>query len=170
MSHAYNKVKWCLNKAKKEIEESENLGKRPKHRGLVKSAPDTEEARRHIEKAEHNLKVLLFNREKGFDDWVINIGFYVIYQCFLAIIAKAGYESGNQTCTIALIEWLREEGKISLDQKYVDMFKDKEDSVIQMREDYTYGAKVSVRDKSLIEDMTRDCREIIDMAKGIVFR
>jgi len=47
MSHAKNRVKWCLKKAEKELEESE------KHRGLVKVKPDLENAREHIKKGEH---------------------------------------------------------------------------------------------------------------------
>ncbi|MFH1682271.1 MAG: hypothetical protein ABIA37_00590 [Candidatus Woesearchaeota archaeon] len=55
MSQAAKQVEWCLNKAKKEIEECKQLGKRPKHRGLVKADPDLDEAKHHLAKAEHNL-------------------------------------------------------------------------------------------------------------------
>ena len=41
MSQAENKVKWCLSKAKKELEEGK------KHRGLVEKEIDIEEARRY---------------------------------------------------------------------------------------------------------------------------
>ncbi len=36
MSQASKQVEWCLSKAKKEIEECKKLGKRAKHRGLLK--------------------------------------------------------------------------------------------------------------------------------------
>lgn len=49
MSKAKNMVKWCLNKAKDEIEKGEV------HRGLVKTKPDKELALEYIKKAEHNL-------------------------------------------------------------------------------------------------------------------
>lgn len=39
MSHAENKVKWCLNKAEKELMEGK------KHRGLVKIEPDINRAK-----------------------------------------------------------------------------------------------------------------------------
>ena len=55
MSQASKHVDWCLNKAKREIEECKKQGKRPKHRGLLKSNPDLEEAGKHLAKAEHNL-------------------------------------------------------------------------------------------------------------------
>lgn len=45
MSQASNCVKWCLNKAKREIEECKKLGKRQKHRGLLKIEVDIDEAR-----------------------------------------------------------------------------------------------------------------------------
>lgn len=38
MSHAKNKVEWCLKKAEKELKESR------KHRGLVKTKPDLAKA------------------------------------------------------------------------------------------------------------------------------
>jgi len=50
MSHATNKLRWCLNKAQKEIEQGQ------KHRGLVMGLPSKETAYGHLAKAEHNLK------------------------------------------------------------------------------------------------------------------
>src|SRR3990167_8583795 len=113
MPQASKHVKWCLNKAKKEIEECKKLGKRIKHRGLLNIELDIEGARKHIEKAEHNLNAISKFKEIGFSDWSIAAGFYSIYHCFLAIAIKFGYESRNQICTIALMELLKEEGKIS---------------------------------------------------------
>ncbi len=101
MSHAFNQMEWCLNKAKKEIEECKKAGKRPKHRGLLKVKPNIEEAKKHLAKAEHNMEGITVFKEDGFSDWSMSAGFYCIYHCFLAIAAKFGYESGNQTCTIA---------------------------------------------------------------------
>jgi len=45
MSQASKHVEWCLNKAKKEIEECKKLGKRVKHRGLLKNDPNIDEAK-----------------------------------------------------------------------------------------------------------------------------
>ena len=42
MSKADNHVKWCLNKAKKELSESNN------HRGLIKIESDLDKAKKHI--------------------------------------------------------------------------------------------------------------------------
>ena len=60
MSHAKNKVDWCLKKAEKELEESDT------HMGLVKVEPDKEEAKNHIEKAEHYLKATSYLKEGNF--------------------------------------------------------------------------------------------------------
>ena len=57
MSQASKHVEWCINKAKKEVEECKKLGKRIKHRGLLKIEPNIEEAKRHIKKAEHRAKI-----------------------------------------------------------------------------------------------------------------
>ena len=175
MPQASNHVKWCLNKAKKEIEESKKLGKRVKHRGLLKVEPSVDNARKHIAKAEHNLKAISKFKEIGFSDWSIAAGFYSIYHCFLAIAAKFGYESRNQTCTIALIEWLNEEKRIDIDAKFIEILKEadiedvQESKVIEMREDYTYGVEVSVGDEAKIEDLIATSKEMIDFTKRIVF-
>jgi len=174
MSQASKQIKWCLNKADKEIEECKKLGKRIKHRGLVKSEPDVEEANKHIAKAIHNFNAITRFGDIGFSDWSISAGFYCIYQCFLAIARKFGYESRNQSCTVALIENLKEENKISIEQKFIDMLKYQdieeiqEDSIIDLRENYTYGVELSVKEKVKIDELIKTCQEIIDATKEIV--
>lgn len=176
MSQAANHVKWCLNKASKEIEECKKLGKRLKHRGLLKAKPDIDEAAKHIKKAEHNFSAISRFKEIGFSDWSIAAGFYCIYHCLLAIAVKFGYDSRNQTCTIALMELLKEEGKISIDQKFIEMLKEadieeiQESKVIEMREDYTYGIEISVEDETKINDLIRIGKEMIDKTKDIIFK
>src|SRR3989339_804720 len=61
MSHAKNKVEWCLNKSKKELE------KEGKHRGLIKTNPDLNKAREYIEKAEHYIKATDFLKKGKID-------------------------------------------------------------------------------------------------------
>jgi len=89
MSQASNKVKWCLNKAKKELEKS-NL-----HRGLVKLERGFILSEKHVTKAEHNMKAALYFQKGGFSDWSASAFFYCIYHCFLAILRKFNYESRN---------------------------------------------------------------------------
>ncbi len=123
MSQASKHLDWCLNKANKEIEECKKQGKRLKHRGLLKSNSNIEEAKKHLAKAEHNLLGITRFREIGFSDWSMSAGFYCIYHCFLAIAAKFGYESGNQTCTISLIKHLKEENKINIEDKFIELLE-----------------------------------------------
>ncbi len=176
MSQASKHLKWCLNKAKREIEECENQGKRIKHRGLVEIKPDIAEAGKHIKKAEHNFKAISSFKEIGFSDWSVSAGCYCIYHCFLAIAAKFGYESKNQECTISLIECLKEEGKINIDSKFIEILKHQdieeiqENKVIDMREDYTYGVEISVENEKKINDLMKICKEMIDISKEIIFK
>lgn len=176
MSQASKHVKWCIDKANKEISECEKLGKRKKHRGLLELEPDIKNAKLHLRKAEHNLKAVILLEKEGFSDWSITAGFYTFYHCFLAIASKFGYESGNQSCTISLIEYLVEQGKIDIDKKYVDMLKyadsedKKEESVIDMREEFTYGIKISPDNGSQIRGLVDDCQNIIEITKEIIFQ
>lgn len=168
MTEVEKKVEWCLRKAKKELEQGK------KHRGLIKSNPDLEEARKHIEKAEHNLRAISYFNTGGYSDWSVSAGFYCIYHCFLAIVNKFGYESRNQECTIALIQSLKEEGKIEIDNKFIEAVKVYEESerhesnVIEKREFYTYGTKVSTDNQKEINENRTLCEECLDQTRRIV--
>jgi len=168
MSHAKNKVDWCLKKAQKEIEEGK------KHRGLVKKEPDIEEAKRHLAKAEHNLSAVEYFNLGGFSDWSMSAVFYCIYHCFLAIASKFGYESRNQECTIALIKNLKENNQIELDDKFIRSLETtneserQESNVIEKREFYAYGTSTSAQKIELQESINL-CKECLGQAKAIVF-
>lgn len=174
MSKASKHVDWCLKKAEKEVEEGRKKGQRnPKHRGLIKNKPDKKEAVEYINKAVENLNLALSLDNSIHGHIVISSLFYCMYHCFLAIASKFGYESRNQTCTFALIEYLKEENKIDIENKFIEMFKYKEEqsdkeiySLIEMREDYTYGSKISV-EKNIINDLVKDCQKLIEDTKNI---
>lgn len=167
MSQASNKVRWCINKAKKELEE-EGM-----HRGLVEQQEDNELSKRHLTKAQHNLNAALFFIRSGYSDWSASAFFYSIYHCFLAILRKFGYESRNQECTIAAIEMLKEQGKISIDERLINTLKiaqTKEDySVIIIRENFQYGTDIEFQKKEEIERLTQICKEAIETTSKIVF-
>ena len=157
-------VRWCLNHARDDIAAGR------KHRGLVPVKPDSELAKDYVEKAEHNLDFFLIARKSGFYDWAVNIGFYVTYHCCLAILAKFGYDSRNQECTLALVENLVEDGKISKDfQRYVDAISPDsgEDKVIPMREKYQYTPIIAI-DKQKVEELLAICQDMIKDTKGII--
>ena len=175
MSQASKHVEWCLNKAKKEIEECKKLGKREKHRGLLKTNSNIDEAKKHLAKAEHNLDGITRFREIGFSDWSMSAGFYCLYHCFLAIAAKFGYESANQTCTISLMRFLKENNKIQFDEKFIELleYEEMEDikeySFIDLREDYTYGVQTSVKDEAKINELKKTCKELVDITKEVIY-
>ena len=168
MSQASNKVKWCLNKAKRELEES-NL-----HRGLVKVNEDMESANKHIIKAEHNLKAALYFEKGGFSDWSVSAFFYCIYHCFLAIARKFGYESRNQECTIALVEMLKEEGKIDINENFIDTLKIEkaeerhEGSVIKLRENFQYSSELDFDEKEEFNKLVELCKGAINKTRDII--
>ena len=176
MSQASKHVEWCLNKAKKEIEECKKFGRRPKHRGLLKTNSDIDEAKKHLAKAEHDLDGITKFRDIGFSDWSMSAGFYCIYHNFLANAAKFGYESSNQTCTISLMRFLKEHNKIQLDEKFIELLEYeemediKENSVIDLREDYTYGVQISVKDETKINELKKICKELVDITKEIIYK
>lgn len=174
MSQANSHIKWCLAKAHKEIEECKKQGKRIKHRGLILKVPNLEIAKQHLEKAQHNLQATEYLKKGKFADVGASTLFYSMYHCFLAIASKFGYESRNQTCTIALIEWLIEEKKISLDKKFVELLKteEKEETgiAIKIREEYTYGLNINVEEGNQINELIKNCKELMDKTKEIVLK
>ena len=164
-----------LKKAEKEIEERKKQKKKLRHRGLQKIEPNRRLALAHLEKARHNLDVLKLLRKHGFSDWSITVGFYSLYHCFLAIATHHGYESRNQTCTIALIESLQEEGTISINKEIIEFMNyDEEEnthekSIIELREDYTYGVDLEVKEEKHLDRIEKLCVELIDSTREIVY-
>lgn len=166
MSHAKNKIEWCLNKAKKELQ----TGKQ--HRGLLKVDTDLEKARDHLTKAEHNLKVTLYLQKGGYSDWCSSSLFYSIYHCFLAILAKFGYESRNQECTFALIASLIEDKKITISLEDLEKVnnlnitesQESSETAVSIREDYQYSTKVSLENKEY-QKLLQLAKRILDETK-----
>src|SRR3989338_9627192 len=161
-----NMVRWCLNKAKKELE------KDGKNRGLIKVKPDDKLAQDHIAKAEHNLEFFMLAKENKFYDWTIVIGFYAMYHCLLAILAKHGYESRNQECTMALIENLIDNKKIDEGFKeYINKIKftaeKEEEQILPMREKYQYTPVVEI-DMQKVEELLGICHDMLKDTKGIM--
>lgn len=169
MSHAENKLEWCLKKAKKEISEGS------KHRGLIKIEPSLDEARKHLKKAEHNLSAISYFNKGGFSDWSMSAVFYCIYHCFLAIASKFGYESRNQECTIALIKHLKEEKKIEIEDRFITALESyneqerHESSIIEKREFYTYGTTTSLQNEKEVSESINLCKDCLNQTKEIVF-
>lgn len=120
-------------------------------------------------KAEHNLKAVLYFEKGGFSDWSASAFFYCVYHCFLAILRKFGYESRNQECTIAMIEMLKEKGKINIDKKFIDTLKItnvkeiQESNVIKLRENFQYGVDLEFKEK-------KEFNKLVDLCKGAIYK
>src|SRR3989344_3836180 len=130
-----NHLKWCLKDTRR----------------LVKVKPDLDLAQKHVKKSEYNYGVLQTLEKLKIYDWALNVGFYAIYHCFLAIIAKYGYESRNQACTITVLLTLIHETQLSLDKDLVTQFDtlDVEKNITNptIRESMelsTYGVETSI--------------------------
>ena len=168
MSHAKNKLDWCLKKAEKELKEQGS------HRGLIKTYPDKNKALEFVSKAEHNFKAAVEFSKTGFSDWPASAFFYSMYHCFLAIASKFSYESGNQECTFALIKSLAEDKKIDLDIRIIEKVsslesqKSSEEATgVKIREKYQYGTQLSI-DEDLYNELFILAQEILSKTKEII--
>src|SRR3990172_4171469 len=130
MSQIEAHLKWCLKDSRR----------------LLQTKPDLGLAQKHVKKSEYNYIVVQTLEKLKIYDWALNVGFYAIYHCFLALLAKYGYESRNQACTITVLLTLIKEGRLNLDKDLVARFdtigaeKDiTNPTVRESREISTYG-------------------------------
>ena len=172
MSQAANHVKFCLDKSKKALQEGR------KHTGLVEMVPDLKKAATHIRKAEHNFRAISAFAQIGFSDWSVSAAFYTTYHCFLAILAKYGYESRNQECTVSAIRYLKEQDKLQVDDRFIEALRTHSEGeerhahtasdLRELREDFQYG--VNVEYKIGIEQLKKTCAEMLNIAKDEVYK
>lgn len=160
MGQVENKLMWCLKKAEKEGEE---------HRGLKKIPPDLNKANKHVEKAIHNLGAMQYLMKGGYFDWAVSAGFYTMYHCLLAVLAKNGFESRNQECTFAAIETLINENKSELsieDLKKIASFDEKSTTqeVIKLREQFQYGTE-TILAAGRVKRLVDEAKELIEKTK-----
>ena len=152
-------LKWCLKD----------------QRRLIQTKPDKDLAQKHIKKSEYNYDVLLSLEKLKKYDWALNVGFYSLYHCFLALLAKYGYESKNQSCTITVLLMLIREKKLDLDKDFISHFDtlDVEKNIAnptvrESREISTYGVETSIdldqlkKIKELIIKLQRETIRIIE--------
>ena len=135
MSQVANHFAWCLKDQKR----------------LQKGKPDNELAQKHLKKSEYNYTVVQTLERAKLYDWALNVGFYAIYHCFLALLAKYGYASKNQSCTITVLLFLIDQKKLNLDKDLILQFDtlDVEESAVNAtvrmeRELSTYGVDTSI--------------------------
>lgn len=169
MSQTKNKVEWCLRKAERELKESGS------HRGMVKSEPDFEKAKSHINKAERYLNATEYLKNGGYSDIATGTVFYAMYHCLLAISVKQGYESRNQECTFALMNALIEDKKISFGREILDRIalaepkdgEETEKTTVKIRERFQYGTEFNV-EEDLYKELVGLAKEVISIAKVII--
>lgn len=146
-------------KIKKCLQEGKGGGER--HKGVRAILLNKELIDRHVNKAVHNLKAMLFFQEHGFGDWAISAGFYTLYHLLLALLAKEGLESRNQSCTFAFIEKMIEEGKVSLTKEELREIYDTEINLeesttfLDLRERYQYNTLTEMEREEWEEFKTR---------------
>ena len=92
------------------------------------------------------------------------------------IIKKRIGESIGKEIKIFLNNGFRFAGKVTdCDDKYIEMLKyadveeKQESSVIEMREEFTYGIELSAEDNTKIKEMIEECKKLIDITKEIVY-
>lgn len=137
--------------------EGEKGGER--HKGLKKIQISPEKVANHVKKAIHNFRAITIFRESGFSDWSASAGFYALYHLLLAIIAKEGYESRNQSCTFALIEKMVDEKKITLNKEELKEIFDRDvtknlensDKILDLRESCQYSTKTILKKEEFLE-------------------
>ncbi len=154
--HSENKFEWCLRKGKEG------------GRGLVEIKPNLKEANYHIQKALYNLKVTQSNIDLGYSDWAVSSAFYAMYHSILAVLYKLGYESTNQECSIAAIEYLILTKKINIDLKYIKMIDPNiEESVIKLRERFQYGTEIKVN-KEVLTTIMNNAKEFVEKFQELI--
>ncbi len=128
-------LKWCLKD----------------QRRLLKTSPDLELAQKHVEKSEYNYGVVRTMEKLKIYDWALNAGFYAVYHCLLALLAKYGYASKNQSCTLTVLLKLVAEGKLEFEKDLLFQFDTLENeknltnpTLREDREISTYGVETSV--------------------------
>jgi len=140
-----DKLKECIKEGKK--------GER--HKGLREIKASEEQIKGHMNKAIHNFNAIDIFYKVGYSDWSASASFYCLYHCLLALLAKKGFESRNQSCTFALIEDLIENKEISLTKDELKEIFDKDVSedlshsnkILDIRENMQYSIKTFLEEK-----------------------
>ena len=162
------KVHECFATAEKD----EQKGR--KHKGLLFTKPDREEAKGFIVKAKKNLELCEFYKEKGFDYKIPEEWFYTLYYCALAILAMFGVESRSQRCTALFLRYVKDKGLIEYDDEFIEriqVYKQKEElSDVDEREKGRYSTLIQMKEVlQEYDEMTALCKRAISRCEEIVF-
>ena len=143
----YNKLAKCLDEGKKGGE---------RHQGIKETKPNKEAENGHLAKALHNFQAMADFHGLRYTDWAASAAFYTLYHGLLAILAKQGYESRNQSCTFALVEHLISKGAVkNLSASDIKEIFDKETTeslehstkILDIRERMQYSTQTSLAEE-----------------------
>ena len=133
------------------------------HKGLRKIKISKETINGHLNKAVRNFHAITDFKKIGYSDWSASAAFYSLYHLLLAILAKYGIESRNQSCTFAFIENLIEKREVSLTKDDLKEIFDKEvkeklensDKILDLRESCQYSIKTVMEEEEFNEMKNR---------------
>ncbi len=153
-------------------EEDEQKGR--KHKGLLFTRPNQEEAKGFIAKAKQNLELCQFYKEKGFEYKIPEEWFYTLYYCALAILSMFGVESRSQRCTALFLSYVKSKGLIEYDDDFIEriqVYQQKEKlSDVDEREKGRYSSLIHMKEVLREYDqMITLCKRAISQCEEIVF-
>ena len=148
-----------------------------RHKGLRKIGVSEQKIKSHVEKAIHNLKAMTEFKRIGFSDWSASAAFYCLYHLLLALIAKYGYESRNQSCTFAFIEYLIDKKEILITKADLKEIFDKDvaynlehsGKILDIRENWQYSTKTILEEEEFI-DLRKRIKELFDKLRNEIER
>lgn len=140
-----------------------------RHKGLKKIEISQETILGHVQKAKHNFHAITDFKAMGYSDWSASAAFYCLYHCLLAVLAKEGYESRNQSCTIAYIENMIDDNKIALTKEELKEIFDKEikenleysNKILDIRENMQYSIKTIMEEQEFL-NLKEKTKELFD--------
>lgn len=153
-------------------EKDEEKGR--KHKGLLFTKPNPEEAKGFILKAKKNLELCTYFKEQGFDYKIPEEWFYTLYYCALAILAIFGVESRSQRCTGLFLKYIKDKGLIEYDDEFIEriqVYKQKEEvSDVDEREKGRYSTLIQMKEVlQEYDEMTALCKRAISQCEEIIF-
>lgn len=91
-------------------------------RGLMRVEPNYKEARKHLGKAEDNLRAMELLYRNEFHDWTVVVGYYAMYHAVLALLRNIGLLALTHKCALnAFNLFFIQKGKI--EPKFVEYFE-----------------------------------------------
>ena len=163
-----DKVHDCFSTARKDEEKGR------KHKGLLFTKSDQEEAKGFIIKAKKNLELCEFYKEKGFEYKIPEEWFYTLYYCALAILSMFGVESRSQRCTALFLKYVKNKNLIEYNDEFIEriqVYKQKDElSYVDEREKGRYSTTIHMTEVlQEYEYMTDLCKKAISQCEEMVF-